>query len=309
MTALDQLDLTSQQAQCLSNAGIEKVEDITDEALEKIDGRMSKGIRQRLDSFAIREGFHEQEPDKVDEDVEPQLNYRGLTFGERLASIREEREYVRKKKTEDGTPYETALKFEELLEEVRPMFIRWGISWHTLEARVEATRHHYSEGGIIVFEDLITYVFRFQCVEADAGGQSSYRDITIPARSLDVFNPNDFLASGNYQGDKGPGKSHTYAQKYAIRTILNLTAGDDPDFTPITNNIRQLSQRQVLIDRLRNAIGENAGEVIKGLIAKLNDKYQQTAEDVLDVPDDSLQGWIDHFEAKAQKEESNEQSE
>lgn len=303
MTALEELSLTFQQMNCLGNAGIEQVEDITDEVLEKIDGRMSKGIRQRLDALAIRKGFHEDEPEDVVVE-EGEAAYRGLSFGERLEKIRQEREYIRKKKTEAGTPYNTAISFEELLEDVRPMFIRWGISWHTLESRVEATRHHPS-GALLVFEDLITYTFRFQCVEA-SGGQDSYRDIQITARSLDVFDPDSFMSSGNYQGDKGPGKSHTYAQKYAIRTILNLTAGDDPDFTPVTMNVRQLSNKQLLVDRLRNAIGDGHGEQIKDWINKLNDKFHQTYEDVLDVPDDTLLTWCEHFEAKAQKEESNE---
>ncbi len=292
MTGISDLQLTAKQIDALGELGVTEIESIDGEVIGKLDGRLRQGVATRLEEWKMRDGVQVAEPDDVEEIVP---EYRGLTFGERLAAIREARGYVRKL-TKHGMDY-SAVLFDDLLQQVRDLFLRYGISWHTHATRVEVSRTH-DRKGLLIMEDLMVFTFRFQCVEGTPVGTSEwYRDVIVPARSFDVYDP-----EAEYpQGDKGPGKAHTYGQKMALRILLNLPAGDDPDFTPAASlGARARAERENLVGRLRDTLkkaGHDVEKKIAELLQQLAD-HHRSVDSVQDVPDSILLGWITHFEEK-----------
>lgn len=297
MTGISDLNLTAKQIDALGELGVTEIESIDGEVINKLDGRLRQGVATRLEEWKMRDGVAVAEPEDVEEIVP---EYRGLTFGDRLAAIREARSYVRKL-TKHGMDY-SAVLFDDLLQQVRDLFLRYGISWHTHDTRVEVSRTHDRE-GLLIMEDLMVFTFRFQCVEGSPAPRSAveigagdwYRDVIVPARSFDVYDKDAEYP----QGDKGPGKAHTYGQKLALRILLNLPAGDDPDFTPAASlGARARAERENLVGRLRatlNKAGHDVEKKIETLLKRLAD-HHRAVDSVQDVPDSILQGWIRHFE-------------
>lgn len=309
MTSLEVLNLTENQATALSANGVTEVEQIDGPMLTKMDGRISNGIGVKLEQWRQTQ---EPQPNAKSEESEPEeaiaVLWHDLPFGARAANLREARGYVRKL-AKHGMDY-TAVLFDDLLIQVRDLFLEYGVSWHTIKTEIVSTRTH-DRGDLLILEDLIVFTFRFQCVE----GQSStpdgvrdahwYRDIQVPARSFDVYDPN-----ADYpQGDKGPGKAHTYAQKIALRTFLNLPAGDDPDFTPAASlGTREKGLRDERLSRLERALRavgfDNDCAMLEQqqkLLAGLNEKWHRDVAAIEDVPDQILLGWCEHYEAKAKE--------
>lgn len=300
MTHIAALNLTEKQTDAVKAAGATDIEDIDGEMLAHIDGRLRNGIAISLERWK-----RDQEPD---EPLEARLvppSWHDLAFGYRKANLREQCSYIRKL-TKHGMDY-TAVLFDDLLIQVRPLFLQWGISWHTAATQIVSSRSH-DRGDLLILEDLILFTFRFQCVEGQAPTSTDrsgswYQDIQVPARAFDVYNPNSDFA----QGDKGPGKAHTYGQKIALRTFLNLPAGDDPDFTPAASlGTRARAYRDELVNRMRRAI-ENRGiedidAEIKRHIDAFNSQYSRGITALEDVDDHTLVIWCEHYETKTKPE-------
>lgn len=300
MNPIEDLGLTVAEAAILQDLGVEQIEEVTGEVLAKVTGRMRNRIAAKLEQWKRKQD--PDDPDETEEVIEPL--WHGRSFGERLANLREGRGYIRKV-MKHGMNY-TAVQFEDLLEAVRPLFIQWGISWHTEATQIVESRAH-QRGELLILEDLIVFTFRFQCVEGQTHDQPGiggnwYRDIQVPARSFDVYDP----GSDYPQGDKGPGKAHTYGQKMALRTILNLPAGDDPDFTPAASlSTRARAERDELVARLRKALlasgitsDEAVNKQIQELIETLNERHHRAVAAIEDTPDQILLGWCEHYEEK-----------
>lgn len=316
MTSLEVLNLTENQATALSANGVTAVEQIDGPMLTKMDGRISNGIGVKLEQWRQTQ---EPQPEAKSEESEPEeaiaVLWHHLTFGVRTANLREARGYVRKL-AKHGMDY-TAVLFDDLLIQVRDLFLEYGVSWHTIKTEIVSTRTH-DRGDLLIMDDLIVFTFRFQCVEGQSSSHDGthdphwYRDIQVPARSFDVYDPN----ADHAQGDKGPGKAHTYAQKIALRTFLNLPAGDDPDFTPAASlGTREKGLRDERLSRLERAL-QAVGfdndcamlEQQQKLLAGLNEKWHRDVAAIEDTPDQILLGWCEHYEAKA-KEIQNEAEE
>ena len=295
MTSIKELNLTEKQTAALIAAGeYDEIENIDGAALSKIkDGRIRNGIGIKL------EGWRKAQEPAPEPGTEPiQTEWIGKTFGDRLQAIRVARGYIRKV-MKHGMDY-TAVQFDDLLAQVRDLFLTHGISWHTEATQITESRAHHM-GELLVLEDLIVFTFRFQCVEGPFE-PDWFRDIQVPARSFDVFDPN----SSNPQGDKGPGKAHTYGQKLALRTLLNLPAGDDPDFTPAASlGTRAKAMRDELVGRLGRAIAKSGSKdielEIKTMLMGFNERYTRSVEAIEDVDDQTLMKWCRYYEEKAPK--------
>lgn len=64
--------------------------------------------------------------------------------------------------------------------------------------------------------------------------RSQYLRLRITYRFVNIDNPTDFIETVSYgdgidSGDKAPGKSMTYADKYALMKAYKIETGDDPD--------------------------------------------------------------------------------
>lgn len=296
MTDLRGLRLTINQAEALQHHEVTEIEQITGDVLAKIDGRIRNGIAAKVEQWKVAQE-PPAEPPSTEEAPKPMWHDR--SFGERVAEIRDARSYIRKVMA-DGMDY-SAVRFDDLLDQVRDLFLEWGVSWHTAATHVIESRVHEFR-DMLVMEDLIVFTFRFQCVEGSESpsvGSNWYRDIQVPARSFDVYDP----CQTHPQGDKGPGKAHTYGQKLALRTFLNLPAGDDPDFTPAASlGTRARALRDERVDRLRRAL-EKTGvkdiEIeIKALVLRFNATYHRGVESIEDIDDQTLLKWCEHFEGK-----------
>jgi len=239
------------------------------------------------------------EPDTA-ETVTP-FNYKALTFGERLALIREDKGYIQKLSMA-GMDY-SAVLYEALVEQVRPLFLRYGVSWHTHSCFVVGEQHSTTEfAGLLVSSTLLMFTIRFQCVEVDGDmAAGHHRDIVVPATAFDVFDP----GAAEPRGDTGAATATTTAQKYAIRQILNLSAGDDPDFTPmISLSTRAQEERKTMIVRLKDAIeaqGLDVDTYISKIIEMTNVKYQRGITSVEDVETGILRHWMARAEDKAKE--------
>lgn len=251
----------------------------------------------------ISEGFEDTPP----EDVETtRFDYKALTFGERLARIREDRGYIQKM-TRQGMGY-SAVWFDDLVEQVRPLFIRYGVSWHTHRCELVTTPICMEFSGMLVTSALMIYVVRFQCVEGPSANypyELVFRDVTVPATAFDAFDP----GADEPRGDTGAGKATTYAQKYALRMILNLAAGEDPDFTPMMSlSTRAQEERTSLVARLESAIkllGFDPDTEIAKLINTANTQHSRAIESVRDMDTTILRQWVTRAEDKV-KETANE---
>ena len=232
------------------------------------------------------------------EATEP-FNYSALTFGERLALIREDKGYIQKLSAA-GMDY-SAVLYEALVEQVRPLFLRYGVSWHTVGCLVTSPPDTREFGGLLVTTTLMLYTIRFQCVEVDGDMAHHHRDIVVPATAFDVFDP----GAADPRGDTGAATATTTAQKYAIRQILNLAAGDDPDFTPMVSlSTRAQEERKTLIMRLKGAITAQGLDVdtwISKIIEMTNVKYQRGITSVEDVETGILRQWVLRAEDKAKE--------
>ncbi len=249
------------------------------------------------------DGFEDVPPEDMDScDT---FDYTALTFGDRLARIREDKGYIQKM-TREGMDY-SAVLYEALVEQVRPLFLRYGVSWHTETCFVVGQPMHKEISGLLVTSTLMLFTIRFQCVEADAGPVNSYRDIVVPATAFDVFDP----GAADPRGDTGAATATTTAQKYAIRQILNLAAGDDPDFTPmISLSTRAQEERKTMIKRLRAAIEAQGLDVdtwIAKIIEDTNKKHHRSITSVEDVETGILHSWVIRAEDAAAKEATNAQ--
>ena len=227
------------------------------------------------------------------------FNYEALTFGERLARIREDKGYIQKLSMA-GMEY-SAVLYEALVEQVRPLFLRYGVSWHTVGCLVTSPPDTREFGGLLVTTTLMLYTIRFQCVEIDGDMAHHHRDIVVPATAFDVFDP----GAADPRGDTGAATATTTAQKYAIRQILNLAAGDDPDFTPMVSlSTRAQEERKTLIMRLKGAITAQGLDVdtwISKIIEMTNVKYQRGITSVEDVETGILRQWVLRAEDKAKE--------
>ena len=233
------------------------------------------------------------------EATEP-FNYSALTFGERLARIREDKGYIQKL-TMAGMDY-SAVLYEALVEQVRPLFLRYGVSWHTEACFVARPPETREFAGLLVTTTLMMFTIRFQCVEVDGDmAAGHHRDIVVPATAFDVFDP----GAADPRGDTGAATATTTAQKYAIRQILNLAAGDDPDFTPMVSlSTRAQEERKTLIMRLKGAITAQGLDVdtwISKIIEMTNVKYQRGITSVEDVETGILRQWVLRAEDKAKE--------
>ena len=243
-------------------------------------------------------GFDAAEP----EDAAPKdrFNYGGLTFGERLAMIREDKGYIQKM-TREGMDY-SAVLYEALVEQVRPLFLRYGVSWHTHNVDVVSHNLPTEFQGLLVSSTLMLYTIRFQCVEVDSElSQGNHRDVIVPATAFDVFDP----GAADPRGDTGAATATTIAQKYAIRQILNLAAGEDPDFTPMLSlSTRLQEERKTLILRLKGAIKAQNLDVdtwINKIIENTNTKHHRSIANVEDVETGILRQWVLRAEDKAKE--------
>lgn len=305
MTDLRGLRLTINQAEALQRHEITEIEQITGDVLAKIDGRVRNGIASKLEQWKLAQN-PDPAPPEPDPDEPPEAQWFGVAFGIRIAELRDDLCYVRKL-TKPGMDY-TAVMFDDLLTLVRPYFLKWGISWHTASTHVIESRTHEFR-DLLIMEDLIVFTFRFQCVEGPTGdrgnvlGTGWYRDIQVPSRSFDVFDP----GADNAQGDKGPGKAHTYAQKLALRVFLNLPAGDDPDFTPASSlSTRGMALRNELVNRLRRAIEKSGMKdvdiEVRTLLHGFNAKYTRSEENIEDIENQTLAKWAKYYEDKVNGE-------
>ncbi len=295
MTLIGDLNLSQKQRAALEALHIFHIEDITDEILKEMGSQLSSSILKKMSNWKINSRNDMEE-----------LDYTDLTFGQRLEGIRREIESIQKKAQKDVTW--SAVLFDDLLEKVRPLFIKWGISWHTSACEIYDRSVTQLEGGLIAYDALLTYTIRFQSVEAidvtmlpasSIKCNSCYRDVVVATHAFDVYDP-----QANFpQGDKGPGKAHTYAQKYALRIILNLPAGDDPDFIPMAAlSTRARMERETLIGQLQKAIevmGQDPDEVIPKWLKNLNEHYSRSITSIEDADDDVIRRAIFHFEEKA----------
>ncbi len=242
------------------------------------------------------------------------FQYQGLTFGERLSKLREDKGYIQKL-TGNGMDY-SAVLYEALVEQVRPLFIRYGISWHTHSCHVIGEHHFTSEfSGMLVSSTMMMFTIRFQNVEGSPAAYDDrpeadwYRDIVVPATAFDAFDP----GSANPRGDTGAASATTTAQKYALRQILNLAAGDDPDFTPmISLSTMAQEERKTMIKRLRAGIeaqGLDADTWIAKIIQETNRDFHRSVTNVEDVETGILLSWViraeDAAESVAAKKEAN----
>ncbi len=175
----------------------------------------------------IWDGVDTAEPEHVD--PKKAFDYTPLTFGQRLAMLRMDKGYIQKM-SKEGLEY-SAVLYEDLVEQVRPLFIKYGLSWHTHSCHVVGEHHAVTEfASLLVTSTMMIFTIRFQSVEVDHDmAPHQHRDVVAPATAFDAFDPD----SADPRGDTGAASAITTAQKYALRQILNIAAGDDPDFTPM----------------------------------------------------------------------------
>ena len=139
------------------------------------------------------------------ETTAPAPIYAGMGIHERLHAVMGRIAYVQKeqpKKGSGGGLGYTILNYNRLVAKVRPLFVEYGIMIYP----VHSTR---TQTGTRTEMDII---LRFVCVD----------------------NPESFIDSpssgyGVDSQDKGPGKARTYSIKSALRDVLLLESGDDPD--------------------------------------------------------------------------------
>ena len=144
----------------------------------------------------------------------------GLSLPERLEQIRQARGYIQKQ--EIAKIGHRAVTHDRLLELVRPLFIEWGVRWKPVYCELPSHDVIQLDGGKVIFTELLRWTFQFKCTEEhdrdSYGTEVSYEheDVVVVSRGLD-------------RQAKDAGGAQTYAEKYALFSIMNLGRGDDPD--------------------------------------------------------------------------------
>lgn len=141
------------------------------------------------------------------EDVEV-ADYGSLGIYERIHKVMGEVDFVGKEKKE-GMSY-SIVSHDAVTALVRPILHKWGVVYHPVEltSRQDGNRT----------ETVLTV--RFVCAD-----------------KRDDFFDVPSLGYGIDSQDKGPGKSISYAVKYALLKTLGLETGDDPDLDQKTEHV------------------------------------------------------------------------
>ncbi len=150
------------------------------------------------------------------------IDYTKMSLGMRAEMMRRERSYIQTDATGSGAPFKNALSHSEVLKQLRPLAVKWGVRWAPVRATVEATDRYESTtqaGKVKQWNtEVITYRFLFFRTEYGQVDQQA-ETVEITMRGLD-------------DQDKGPAKASTNAEKFALARWMNLEYGEDPDFTP-----------------------------------------------------------------------------
>ena len=128
----------------------------------------------------------------------------GMNIHQRLHAVMEKVRYVQKsqpKKGGEGLKY-SILNYNSLVAKVRPILVEYGVMVYPVESTRVQTGNRTE----------IDMVVRFVCVDAP----ESFLDVPSSGYGVDAQ-------------DKGPGKARTYSIKSALRDVLLLESGDDPD--------------------------------------------------------------------------------
>ena len=132
-------------------------------------------------------------------------HYAGMSIHQRIHAVMERVRYIQKsqpKKGADGGLKYSILNYNSLVAKVRPLFVEFGIMIYPVESLRVQTGNRTE----------IDMTVRFVCVD-DPG---SFLDVPSSGYGVDAQ-------------DKGPGKARTYSIKSAVRDVLFLESGDDPD--------------------------------------------------------------------------------
>lgn len=128
----------------------------------------------------------------------------GLNIHQRLHAVMGRVGYIQKeqpKRGGEGLKY-SILNYNRLVAKVRPLLVEYGVIVYPVEAsRVQVGNRTE-----------IDMVVRFICADRP----ESFLDVPSSGYGVDAQ-------------DKGPGKARTYSIKSALRDVLLLESGDDPD--------------------------------------------------------------------------------
>ena len=120
---------------------------------------------------------------------------------ERLNAVQQEVKYIQKEQKQ-GMRY-SIVSHDSVTAKVRPAMVKHGVVYWPNEI-------YYRQNGNRTEAHIVV---RFQSVNKE---RSDFIDVASLGYGID-------------QQDKGPGKSISYAVKYALLKVLGLETGDDPD--------------------------------------------------------------------------------
>jgi hypothetical protein len=136
---------------------------------------------------------------------------------EKIAAAMKEVGYIKKdKKLEGGARY-NYLSEEKITSELHAVFADLGIVVAPINMEILDNRTDTTRSGGMMYNTRIRATFRF------SDGEDS----------LDVMT----LGEGSDQGDKTLNKCMTAAFKYALRQVMLISTGNDPDDTPSAQSI------------------------------------------------------------------------
>ena len=184
-----------------------------------------------------------------------------MSLAERLEQIRQARGYIQKKKIESVG--HKAVTHDYLLELVRPLFIQWGVRWKPVSCDLLSHDVIQLDGGKVIFTELLRWTFRFKCTE-----DPDYDLIDVASSA---FKHEDVIVVGRGLGRqaKDAGGAQTYAEKYALFSIMNLGRGDDPDLTPVDLSPDVPAEIEALVQKIRGIL--DADDTVVDTDARLRD--------------------------------------
>ncbi len=220
------------------------------------------------------------------------IDYTKMSMGMRAEMMRRERAYIRTDATGGGAPFKNALSHAEVLKQLRPLAVKWGIRWAPVRATVEATDRYESttQAGKVKQWNTEVITYRFLFFRTEFGQVDPEAEtVEITMRGLD-------------DQDKGPAKASTNAEKFALARWMNLEYGDDPDFTPMGMLTDVPEEIEGLINEVMSyafdVYGHTKGskemaEYLRGTCAAVAKKYNRSyVKDVYALPEEVLRDWI-----------------
>ena len=220
------------------------------------------------------------------------IDYTKMSMGMRAEMMRRERAYIRTDATGGGAPFKNALSHAEVLKQLRPLAVKWGIRWAPVRATVEATDRYESttQAGKLKQWNTEVITYRFLFFRTEFGQVDPEAEtVEITMRGLD-------------DQDKGPAKASTNAEKFALARWMNLEYGEDPDFTPTgleTDVPPELEKRILKVRKLACEVYDfkdpspELDGYMRSICVSIAKKYSRVAiKNVFALGPDMLDEWI-----------------